>query len=79
MRKLLPELDLSTIAGAALVVFAASGYWLGRFDLAGAGPWLGAGVTLMGLRERPAVPTVATPAGEAVPVAGARGEGFDHS
>lgn len=68
MRRILPEMDLSTIAGVALIVYAATGYWLGRFDLAGAGPWLSAGIALMGLPQRRAVPTVETATGEVVPV-----------
>ncbi len=69
MRALIPGLDLSTIAGAGLIVYAAIGLWTGKLPADTAWQWLGAGVTLVALPQRRTVPTVQTARGEAVPVA----------
>lgn len=76
------DFSLSSILGTGLIVGTCVGWWVGKLSTADAAPLLSMGGFWAGMPQRQSVPTVATPQGEAVPVAASQpapAEGFDHS
>ncbi len=63
------DFSLSSILGAGVIVGACVAWWVGKLDTSTTLAVLGLGGTWAGMPQRQSVPTVATPQGDAVPVA----------